>query len=181
LTRLPRRFGVTTFTPPANVIVNNRAGDPAAATQSETSVAAFGDVLVAAWNDGGLSLDSQGWATSADGGVTWVDRGDVPHPPITNFIWTSDPSLAVNEKTRAFYYSGLCEFTDSNPGVRAGIAVVKGRWNGTTVVWGTPVVVRETPASGGDFADKNWCVADSVSGRVYLSYTFFSGGVNAIL
>src|SRR5262249_30048022 len=90
-------------------------------------------------------------------------------------------SLAVNEKTGAFYYSGLCEFTDSNPGVRAGIAVVKGRWNGTTVVWGTPVVVRETPASGGDFADKNWCVADSVSGRVYLSYTFFSGGVNAIL
>src|SRR5262245_7682061 len=41
LRRLPRPLGATTFTPPANTIVNDRTGDSGAACQSETSIAAF--------------------------------------------------------------------------------------------------------------------------------------------
>jgi hypothetical protein len=74
LRRLPRRFGTTTFTPPTNVMVNNPAGDGPVAGQSETSIAGFGDVMVAAWNDfpaNGVN-DQQGWGYSSDGGVTWA-------------------------------------------------------------------------------------------------------------
>src|SRR6059036_719860 len=101
--RLSRAVDGALFSPPANTIVNSRTGDSPGSGQSETSIAAFGDVVVAAWNDGqGFQIgDSQGWAISSDGGVTWIDQGSFPHPSsgVSAFTWTSDPVLAVNEKT----------------------------------------------------------------------------------
>ena len=184
LQRLPRRFGTTTFTPPANTIVNNRAGDSPASGQSETSVAAFGDILVAAWNDGQGFVtggDQQGWATSSDGGVSWVDRGNFPHPAgVSGFEWFSDPVLTVNEKTGAFYFSALCDFSNAQGG-RAGIAVVKGRWDGSTIAWGNPVIMHEGPFDFSELSDKEWMVADSTSGRLYLTYTQFQAGFSRIM
>jgi hypothetical protein len=183
LQRFSRRLGATTFTPPTNVMVNNAAGDSPNAAQSETSVAAFGDILVAAWNDGqGIAAgsDVQGWGTSSDGGVTWIDRGSPPHPAgLSDFQWYSDPLVAVNEKTGAFYFSALCLFTTAQ-GSRSGVGVVKGRWNGTTIAWGNPVVAHDG-AFGIDDSDKEWLVADSLSGRVYLSYTAFQSGLSRIM
>jgi hypothetical protein len=164
------RFGAQAFTTPANRIVNDRSGDSGASAQSETSVAAVGDLLVAAWNDsqGGIS---EGWATSVNGGQTWTDHGVLPSsvPSVSGFRWTSDPVLAVNEKTGAVYFSALCDFSEGGV-LRSGVGVVKGRWNGLTFQWGTPVIARDLPPSE---PDKEWVVADSVSGRVYLSYSRF--------
>jgi len=184
LQRLPRRFGTSTFTPPANSIVNNRAGDSGASGQSETSVAAFGDIVVAAWNDGQGFVtggDMQGWATSSDGGVTWVDRGNLPHPAgVSGFEWFSDPLVTVNEKTGAFYFSALCDFSNAQGG-RAGIGVIKGRWDGSTIAWGNPVIVHEGPFDFAELSDKEWIVADSSSGRLYLTYTQFQAGFSRIM
>lgn len=177
-----QRFGSRAFTTPPNVIVNSRAGDVSDAGQSETTVAAWGDIVVAAWNDGQGFVspdDTQGWAVSSDGGQTWVDEGVFPRPAgVLNFQWTSDPVLAVNDRTGAFYFAALCEFTVSGQ-FRSGTAVVKGRWNGSTIAWGNPSIARDVSFTN-DFVDKEWIVADSLSGRVYLSYTRFPAGLSRI-
>src|SRR5438552_3789697 len=51
-TRAARSFGALAFSAPSNELVNNPAGEAADETQSETSIVAFGDRMVAAWNDG---------------------------------------------------------------------------------------------------------------------------------
>lgn len=185
LERRARRFGAEAFTTPPNVIVNSRAGDSPLSGQSETTVAAWGDIVVAAWNDGEGFVsngDTQGWAVSSNGGLTWQDMGTFPKPPgVPNFVWTSDPVLAVNEKTGAFYFSALCDFGPSpSPfSERNGVAVVKGRWNGSTIAWGAPSIARDVDYTA-DFVDKEWMVADSSSGRVYLTYTTFPAGFSRI-
>ncbi len=170
-----RPSGARAITPPANIIVNDRAGDGASSGQRETSIVAFGNRMLAAWNDGeGFSSDSQGWATSTDGGLTWVDQGAPPHPPgVSNFQWFSDPVLTVNEKTGAFYFSALC-LSGSGTSARNGIAIGKGRFNGSTFVWDRVAIARDLPNSSNDALDKQWIVADSASSRVFLSYTTFS-------
>lgn len=179
--RSPERFGATLVPTPANRIVNDRTGDSFDSGQSETSIVGFGNRLLAAWNDGQgfvSGTDTQDWATSVDGGVTWTDQGQFPHPPgYASFEWTSDPVLALNEKTGAFYFSALCEW--ENSGRRSGVGVVKGRFNGDTFSWGVPVVVRDVSYFT-DFVDKNWLVADSVSNRVFLTYSRFPNGLSRI-
>ncbi len=180
--RAARPFGARAFAPPVNRIVNDRTGDGAQSGQCETSIAAFGDLMLAAWNDSepGVNVgDTQGWATSNDGGVSWADHGTFPKPGgVTGFRWTSDPVLTLNEKTGAFYFSALCDFNNAQ-GARSGVAVVKGRWNAGVFTWGTPVIARDVDAFA-DFVDKEWVVADSVSGRVYLSYTRFPADIARI-
>ena len=173
-----RTFGSNLFTTPANHIVNDRSTDGPSSGQSETSIAAFGDLMVAAWNDFLLFPgDTQGWATSIDGGLTWTDRGVFPHPGgVSSFAWTSDPVLTVNEKTGAFYFSALCDYNNAF-GVRSGVAVVKGRFNGSSFAWATPAIARDAPFLE---PDKEWVVADSSSGRVYLSYSRFPAGGSRI-
>jgi len=177
-----RDVGRFAITPPSNRLVNNRAGDVASAGQSETSIVAFGDHVVAAWNDGQGYVtggDSQGWATSADGGLTWTDQGNFPKLlSVSGFKWSSDPVLAVNEKTGAFYFSALCEFS-TLAGLQSGIALVKGRWSGSTVAWGTPVIAHSGDFDA-DFHDKQWIVADSVSHRVFLTDSRFLNGFSRI-
>jgi hypothetical protein len=167
---------------PANTIVNNRSADGSSSGQSETSIAAFGDWMVAAWNDGeGFQTfsDTQGWATSTDGGLTWTDRGAPPKPAgVGSFTWTSDPQVTVNERTGAFYFAALCDFSVGGAPL-SGVAVIKGRFNGGTFTWGTPVIARSVDASI-DFVDKEWIAADSVTGRVHLTYSRFPGSFSRI-
>jgi hypothetical protein len=156
---------------PPNHIVNNRAGDFAQSAQSENGFAAFGDLMVTAWNDGQSISAQQGWAISADGGQTWIDQGGLPTnaPGVTNFHWTSDPVLAVNDKTGAFYFAALCDFNSGGIG-SSGVGVVKGRWNGPIFTWNAPSITRVLPDAE---PDKEWIVADSTTNRVFVSYTRF--------
>jgi hypothetical protein len=168
------RFGGQVLSPPANRIVNDRTADGAGSGQCETSVVGFGDLMVAAWNDGQGFISGggeQGWGTSVDGGQTWIDHGLAPStvPGVAGFRWVSDPVLTVNDKTGAFYFSALCDYT-INSVARSGVGVIKGRWNGVNFQWGTPVIAIDLPFGQ---PDKEWVVADSLSGRVYLSYSRF--------
>jgi hypothetical protein len=179
-------LAVTVTGPPRpNVRCNNPAADAAGTGQSETSIVRWRNYMLAAWNDGQGWNDgtnqTQGWATSVDGGVTWVDQGTFPGPTgFPAWVWTSDPVLAVNTATGAFYYSGLANADAST----SAIGVIKGRFNTVTNVftWGTPSVVRTVNASV-DFLDKQWIAVDpttpgTANGRVYISYTRFPSSVN---
>jgi len=158
-----------------NILVNNRAGDAANSGQCEVSIAALGLHVVAAWNDGQgfvTSTSTQGFAYSSDGGASWTDGGT---PPTTNVgTWTSDPVVAVNEKTGDFYYAALCEPTAS---VTNGIGVVKGSFVGNVLTWGTPELAISGSYSSVIY-DKEWLAADSTTGNLYLAYSRFtvSGG-----
>jgi hypothetical protein len=154
-----------------NLIVNNRATDTQPASgQCEVSIAAFGLNVVAAWNDGegfGTSTSTQGYAYSTNGGLTWVDGGAPPSTNVTN--WTSDPVVAVNEKTGDFYFAALCEPSATTNGV----GVVKGTFSGGVFTWGTPRIVVSANNSSAIY-DKEWLAADSTTGNLYLTYARFA-------
>ncbi|MCC6348418.1 MAG: T9SS type A sorting domain-containing protein [Candidatus Eisenbacteria bacterium] len=164
--------------PTPNVRVNDTTGDAANETQSETSIAAWGDYMVAAWNDskGWPSEQAQGWATSTDGGQTWTDRGTLPTPTTpSGWRWASDPVVSVNPNTGAFYYAGLADAA----GGQNGIGVIMGRFSGGTFTWTTKVAARVENASS-NFLDKEWLSVDPGTGRVLLSYTNFTSGLDQI-
>lgn len=169
----PLSASATTGPPRPNVRCNDTAGDGLQDGQCETAIVRWNNYMLAAWNDGtgftNLTNQTQGWATSIDGGVTWVDRGSLPHAS-TGWVWSSDPVLAVNPTTGAFYYAGLA---DSNTSLSA-IGVLKGRFTGSSFAWGPLSAARLGPASS-DFLDKQWIAVDPASGRVCLSYTDFVG------
>jgi hypothetical protein len=161
---------------PADVIVNDRTDDAGftGVGQAEQMIAVHGQNILVAFNDGlGFEIGSgvtstQGYSYSVDGGATFVDGGVPPTP--TDWRWTSDPVVVVNEKTGDFWYCALVDVGTSQNGV----GVVKASFAGGNLQWGTPVlayVVNNSTA----VADKPWMAADSLSGRLYLSYTVFSG------
>ncbi len=75
-------------------------------TQSETSVAAVGNVVCVAYNDiVGDPASSSSFSVSLDGGATFADRGAVIPP---EFLFNGgDPSLAYSVRDNAFYYAAL--------------------------------------------------------------------------
>ena len=157
-----------------DVLVNNRTQDDGASLvgQAEQVIAAQGSNILVAWNDGlGFTTDPytslQGYGYSVDRGVTYTDGGSPPVP--AGWRWSSDPLVAVNEKSGDFWF---CALVDDNS-TRNGIALVKARFNAGTVQWSTPALVRSGNKSSVLY-DKPWLVADSLSGRLYLSYTVFS-------
>jgi hypothetical protein len=163
------RTGLTSAYP--NVAVNNRAADAAPSSgQAEVAIAAFGNHVVATFNDGegfftGSSI--QGYAWSLDGGLTWTDGGIPPTASIGT--WAGDPALAVNEKSGEFYLAGLCQPASGSNG----IGVVKGTFSGGSFAWGTPELAI-SGASSSVIYDKEWIAADSTSGNVYLAYARFA-------
>ena len=157
-----------------NVIVNDRAEDDAyvGVGQAEQMIAALGSNVLVAWNDGvgfetSPQTSTQGYGYSVDGGVTYTDGGPVPAP--AGWLWTSDPIVTVNEKTGDFWYCALVSVNST----QNGIAVAKARFNAGTVQWSAPTLVRVGSNASIGF-DKPWMVADSLSGRLYLSYTVFA-------
>ncbi len=164
---------------PANVRANNPAGDGVNAGQSEEDIIAFGDNVLAAWNDGQGFLvpgNGQGVGYSTDGGATWTDAGNPPAPAgYPAWEWTSDPLVAVNERTGTFYYCGLADATASTNAI--GVAI--GSFVGNAFVWSGAHVIRELP-NASNFLDKQWLVADSLSGNVYVTYTNFDAAGNSI-
>jgi hypothetical protein len=153
-----------------NVRANDPTLDAPSATQSEVSVAANGDNVLLAFNDGqGVTAfprtHTQGYAWSTNGGQSFTDGGAPPSPP--GWLWDSDPVVAVNEKTGEFWYLGLNSSSTLN-----GIALVKATFSGGAIAWGTPHLVR----SADDFEvllDKPWMTVDPASGRLHVVYTAF--------
>lgn len=164
---------------PANVRANNPVGDAASAGQSEEDIIAFGDNVLAGWNDGQGFITAgagQGVGYSTDGGATWTDAGNPPIPAgYPAWEWTSDPVIAVNEKTGTFYYCGLA---DATAGTNA-IGVAIGTFSGPTFTWSQATVVREL-SNATNFLDKQWLVADSLTGNLYVTHTNFDAAGNSI-
>lgn len=158
---------------PSNVKANNSTTDDPRATQSETSIASWNGYVLVAWNDGQGSATGtgyQGYGYSVDGGATFVDGGDPPKlPGSSTFVWSSDPVTAVNEKTGEFYYCGLADIDATHNG----IAVARGHFAGSSLVWDGVSVVRSVSNSTA-FLDKQWMAADSATGNVYVSNTTFT-------
>jgi hypothetical protein len=150
-----------------NARANDTAFDSLDTCNSETSIAAWGDYLVAGWNDGLIFPDSpgaSGYGYSIDGGRTWTDGGLLPAtaPALTS----GDPALAADHQGN-FYYASLY----SPDGDRSSLSVHRGRFENDSLVWGPPVMpVIPTPS---DFLDKEWLAVDPESGYVYLSWTRF--------
>lgn len=172
----PMSASATTSTP-VNTRANNPAGDLSASSgQSETSIAVLGNNVVVAWNDGeGFTTggDTQGFAWSNNGGASFTDGGDVPHPSSVTyptFAWTSDPVMTVNEKTGEFWYCGLFDY---NNGANNGIGVARGRFNAGVFSFDSVFVVR-TAVSATTFLDKQWIAVDSLSGNLYVTNTTFT-------
>jgi hypothetical protein len=163
-----RRLGASAVTTiPANVRANDPAGDAVNTTQAEQCIAAWGNDVLVAWNDG-LGPPWQGYGYSTDGGLTFIDGG-VP-PGLAGWVWASDPVVTVNEKTGTFYYCGLVDL----PSSMNGIGVVPATFSGSTLIWGTPVVTRSV-SNASAALDKQWLVADSTNGNLYLTYSTFDG------
>ena len=158
---------------PTNVRANNPTGDDPSAGQAESAIAAWGPYALVAWNDGQGFVsgpDIQGYGYSTDGGATFTDGGAPPKP--VGAAWTSDPSVTVNDATGDFYYCGLI-----NPnGSTNGIGVARLTFPGGVLTWDTPHIAISRSNST-NFIDKEWLVADAVTGNLYLTYTnFFVGG-----
>ena len=154
---------------PPDVMLNDAQSDiTLGSTQAEATIAAFGDGVVAAWNDGENLPDGPsgiGFGWSADGGETWTDGGI---PPLAGGVtrWVSDPVLTVDERTGSFY---LCGMAIAVGPVNA-IAVVEGRFDDQGFAWRTPRIARVVRDT---LPDKPWIAADSLDGRLHLSYTTF--------
>ena len=157
---------------PTNVRCNNPAGDGTSAGQSEEAVAAIGNHIVVAWNDGQGFVtggDVQGYGWSNDGGATFTDGGSPPHPgAYPAFRWTSDPVMTVNEKTGDFWYCGLANTDPSNNA----IAVARGRFTAGVFAFDSVFIVRRVP-NASMFLDKQWIACDSATSNVYVTNTTF--------
>ena len=177
----PMSAGAVAGPPRANKRCNDIAGDGAIDGQCETSIVRWNNDMIAAWNDGTGFTDgtnqTQGWATSTDGGVTWVDRGKFPLAAgYSSWTWTSDPVLAVNPTTGAFYYAALADPSSTT----SAIGVIKGRFTGSSFAWGPVSVTSVVSTSSNLFLDKEWIAIDPASGRVYVTCTEFVSNVSQI-
>jgi hypothetical protein len=149
--------------------MNNRSTDlQFPSTQSEVSLAAHGRFVLAAWNDGETPIAPGpiGFATSTDNGATWSDGGSLP---VTDSLptWQSDPVVTVDERTGTFYLVGLAIST--HPLANA-LAVLAGRFEDDAFQW-QPLRIVRSPRD--TLPDKPWIAADSLTGRLYVTYTTF--------
>ena len=155
-----------------NVMVNDPDPGGSSAGQSETSLAALGDNVLVAWNDGtGFISGGQkvGYGYSTDGGATFTDGGEIPAPAGSE--WSSDPVVTVNEKNGDFYFCGLLD----TPGGRNGVGIGRGRFTGSSFAWDPPRIAFDH-SNGTDFIDKPWIAADSLNSNVYIVYSRFVVG-----
>ena len=160
-----------------NVQVNCLAEDDGSPqnTQSETSVAAFGDKVVVGYNDSLVccipALNLTGYSVSTDAGKTFTDMGDLPWKPSVQPI--GDPAVA-QDASGNFYFASLALGSDGR-GAHSLISFYKMPVGTNTFqLVSVPVDV----GSGINFfADKEYlAVAPDGSGHLhfYITWTFFS-------
>src|SRR6266849_4954384 len=160
-----------------NVQVNCLAEDDGSPqnTQSETSVAAFGDKVVVGYNDSLVccipALNLTGYSVYTDAGKTFTDMGDLPWKPSVQPI--GDPAVA-QDASGNFYFASLALGSDGR-GAHSLISFYKMPVGTNTFqLVSVPVDV----GSGINFfADKEYlAVAPDGSGHLhfYITWTFFS-------
>ncbi|MBV8570316.1 MAG: hypothetical protein JO319_06870 [Acidobacteriaceae bacterium] len=170
--------------------------------QSETSIAASGNYVVEAWNDGtgfyaacgspNYKEELTGYGFSSDGGKTFTDLGGLPNQNCVNGThWSGDPSVGTysNSGFTYFYISSLyaCNFFPScpNTGLQASlaVAVTACQVTGATLSCGQPTIVAtgncngitNTPPNNCSPAlDKDYLVVDQAHKRLYVTFTDFT-------
>lgn len=149
------------FEPPANTVVNDRAGNPLGSVQSEVSMFVAGDTIVVGWNDseGFSSPDTSisGWGYSIDRGDTWTDGGSLART--LSIEPGGDPSVV---RTNA----GTWIMTALDLGDSLGLAIHRGSTAGGVLTWSPPFHY----SSGGAFIDKEYLEYDVENEIVYLAY-----------
>jgi hypothetical protein len=172
--------------------VNDKSADATCANcggrplgQAETTIASSGYDVLASWNDAlGFCPPFpavQGYGYSTDGGDTWVDAGEVPSP-IAGARWRGDPLTAVNRKTGDFYIGGLFENpTNSSFDPGSGLAFLRGHFGGSpfTIDFNAQIAVAGSGVNGPNFDDKPWLAADSLSGNLYMTVSYYVDVLNA--
>ena len=162
--------GTQVSNPATDFVLSQTAGF----TQSETSTAWCGNIVVVGYNDsgslfetlvfgvGGLSFN--GVARSIDRGRTFADLLFLDPGPPTNFLG-GDPVVACTGPT-TFYYSSLL----SQPAA-SGISVSKSSNGGLT--YGLPVAAA-LKAAPAHFLDKSWMTVDPTNANgLFVTYTDF--------
>lgn len=151
-------------------------------TQVEPDTFAFGNTIVATFQsgrffDGGAS--NIGWATSTNGGQTWI-HGFLPATTVNSnppgpYDRASDPSVAYDANHKVWIISWLGLTDAETPPVD--VLVSRSTDGGRT--WGNPVAVNKT----GHFNDKNWTVCDDTASSPFFGncYTEFDNALAANL
>jgi hypothetical protein len=150
-------------------------------TQSETSTAWCGNIVVVGYNDSGSILETlvfgtgglsfNGVARSSNRGASFTDLFFVDPGPIIN-LTAGDPVVACTSPT-TFYYSSLLSRTGAS-----GIAVQKSVNGGLT--WSAPVPAALKPAPA-HFLDKSWMAVDPTNAnRVFVTYTDFDNSGTSV-
>ena len=134
------------------------------ATEVEPDTFSFGSTIVASFQagrfqDGGAS--NIGWATSTNGGTSWVN-GFMPgltvfSTPAGPYDRSTDPSVAYDARHNVWMVSSL-PLKQKRNGI-SGVAVVVNRSTDGGLTWGNPVTVKA--AGGGQDFDKNWTACDN--------------------
>ncbi len=162
--------------------VNDPSTDkPEQTTQSETTIALYGDTVLVAFVDTGQYLPAtvgvsslSGYARSDDGGRTFTDLGRVP--PSSRSLGYSDPSLAVDGQGN-FYFSNI-QFVPAQRSTQSFLGVAKSLDGGQT--FSEPVLIGGTGPPDVHFQDKELIAVDNTGGRfdgnVYMAWTEFASG-----
>ncbi len=166
-----------------SVPVNNPAGEFAGNgnTQMEPAVASCGDTLVCAFTDSrGLwgSGTATGFATSLDGGQTWVDGGSLPNLTAPRLVF-GDPTLLTDGYGRWYCLSELDRGNGTGgPGTGdLGCVLHRGQFVGNTLVWGPGWML----AGGvGLKLDTPHLAIDTAHDRLYVAYSNLTTAAGAI-
>lgn len=173
----------------SNVDAANPSEDLGAG-QSETAIAATGNLVMAAWNDatgffatactpGGANLQASltGVGFSTNGGASFTDLVGLPNPDC-NQAWFGDPSVVAVDNGAAFIVSSLYlpSFTFTCPGVFFEITVSVATVGGSTVTFTNPITAVSSTdlcTTFADFLDKPFMAYDSPTRTLVISYTRF--------
>jgi hypothetical protein len=157
---------------PANVRVNDPAGDAPGETQSSTSAAANGRFLIAVYTDSkglnGFPTTFTGYSYSTDGGASWTDGGSLP---VTGGQLYGEPSI-VADSLGNFVVASLY-YPDSPSFGTSAIGISRGRFVGNVPQFDPPVTAVSSIA---DFLTKPFLALDPTTGRLYLAYIRYVNG-----
>jgi hypothetical protein len=152
--------------------------------QSETSIAASGNYVVEAWNDGtgffsacGAPMFKEeltGYGFSTDGGKTFTDYGGLPNNScIFGTRWSGDPSVGVYTSS-GFTYFYISSLFSTSFGLA--VAVSACQVTGNTLACGQPTIAATSSCFGCGFSslDKDYLVVDQARKRLYITFTDFN-------
>jgi len=148
-----------------SVQVNDTSMDTSVQLQNEPTIAVSSlseNTMVAAFNDGAPGV---GYATSSNGGASWVDRGAPPS-------WASDAFDPVLANVSAPIADKGIFFLARNSLSNGRIVIMVSR-SGDTTGQTFPVVVNASQTPAGSSADKPALETDPVTGYVYVCWHQF--------